>query len=210
MLYGAGVDVVADPITWTAWLRSLSAVGSVGQLPPEYWTLAVLADVRPFPTRGPLRQSGAIFVSITFTFSIVLVWGAWPAIVAQALAVAGVAIRLRWGLERMLLLIVRFSLAFIAADTVLDQGVRPAFHIGALIDGDDSLFVIAASATWFLVYYGVLALWVALRRHGSSRQVFGRIELLWTAALLLISPLIVGAPTVWSLWLALLPVLVVN
>jgi diguanylate cyclase (GGDEF)-like protein len=213
MLYGAGVDVVADPMTWTAWLRSLSAVGSVGQLPPEYWALAVLAvvaDARPFPTRGPLRQSGAIFVSITFTFSIVLVWGAWPALVAQALAVAGVAIRLRWGLERILLLIVRFSLAFIAADTVLDLGVRPVFHVGTLIDGKDSVYVLAASATWFAVYYGVFAVWIAIRRHGSARQVFGRNELLWTAALLLIAPLIVGAPTVWSLWLALLPVLVVN
>jgi diguanylate cyclase (GGDEF)-like protein len=185
----------------------------VGQLPPEYWALAVLAvvaDARPFPARGPMRPFGAIFVSITFTFSIVLVWGAWPAVVAQTLAVAGVAIRFRWDLERTMLLIVRFALAFIAADTVLDLGVRPAFRFGALIDGKESLYVLAAGATWFAVYYAVFALWIVIRHRVSTRQVFHRNELLWTAALLLIAPLIVGAPTVWSLWLALLPVLVIN
>jgi diguanylate cyclase (GGDEF)-like protein len=56
----------------------------------------------------------------------------------------------------------------------------------------------------------VFALWIVIRHRVSTRQVFHRNELLWTAALLLIAPLIVGAPTVWSLWLALLPVLVIN
>jgi diguanylate cyclase len=210
------LGVVAHPVTWPAWLRSLSAVGSVRQLPPEYWALtalAVVADVRPFPARGPLQLFGAIFVSITFTFSIVLVWGALPALVAQTLAVLGVAIRLRWGVERTAILLVRFGLAFVAADKVLDAGVRPIFHVGSLITGVASLYVLAAAATWFAVYYGVFALWIAVGHRGRIRQVFSRTltyELLWTAALLLIAPLIIGAPTVWSLWLALLPVLVVN
>ena len=207
---------MADPFVWSAWPRSLSTVGRFRQLPPEYWiltVLAVVADARPFPARGALRLFGAIFVSITFTFSIVLVWGAWPAIATQILAVLGGALRLRWGFERTFTLIVRFSLAFIAADTVLDLGVRPVFHVGALITGIDSLYVLAAAATWFAVYYAVFALWLALRYRGPIRQVFTRTlgyELLWTAALLLISPLIIGAPTAWSLWLALLPVLAVN
>jgi hypothetical protein len=89
--------------------------------------------------------------------------GAWPAIVAQTLAVLGAALRLRWGLLRTLVLIVRFALAFIVADAVLDRGVRTVLPIGALITGKDSLYVLAAAAGWFAVYYGVFALWLALR-----------------------------------------------
>jgi diguanylate cyclase (GGDEF)-like protein len=206
---------VADQVSWSAWLKSLSTTGSLRALPAEYWVLALLAvvsDARPFPTRGPMRQFGAVFVSIAFTFSIALVWGSWPAIVAQTLAVVGAAFRLRWGLKRTLGLIVRFSLAFVAADTVLHLGV-PAFRLGSLITGEDSLYVLAAAAAWFAVYYGVFAAWLVVRFQGLIRQVFTRpliFELLWTAALLLIAPLIIGAPSAWSLWLALLPVLAVN
>jgi diguanylate cyclase (GGDEF)-like protein len=207
---------VSDPISWTGWLRSLSTVDSVRQLPPEFWALAVLAviaDARPFPTRGPLRLFGAIFVSITFTFSIVLLWGSLPAIGVQTLAVLAGSFRLRWGVERTLLLLVRFAAAFVAADTVLDIGVRPVFHVGAQITGQASLYVLAAAAVWFAVYYGVYLLWIVLRYGVPIHRVFTRTlgyESLWTAALLLIAPLIIGVPTVWSLWLALLPVLVIN
>jgi diguanylate cyclase (GGDEF)-like protein len=211
------LGMVADPSRWTTWPRSLSTVGSVHALPPEYWALtvlAIIADARPFPTRGPLRLFGGVFVSITFTFSILLVWGVVPAIVAQTLALLGGAIRLRWGLERTLVLFTAFALAFIAAGAVLAACIPRLFGIGSVITGADSLYILAAAATWFVVYYAVFAIWLASRRYpGSMRQIFARQQgygLLWTGALLLIAPLIVGAPNVWSLWLAILPVIVVN
>ena len=215
-MHVADFGIVADLFSWTDWLKSLSAVGDVHELPPEFWALAalaVVADARPFPGRGPLRLFGAVFVSIAFTFAIVLVWGAWPAIAVQWLAVLAAAFRRRWGVEQTAVVLVRFALAFIAADTVLDIGVVPEFKVGSFIDGKDSLYLLAAAVTWFVVYYGAFAVWLVLRNQGPIQRALTRplgYEALWTGALLLIAPLIVGVPTVWSLWLAILPVLAVN
>src|SRR5262245_45413623 len=113
-------------------------MASLSALPVEFWVLAglaVIADVRPFVARGPLRRFSAIFVSVGFTFSIMLVWDAGPAIAVQTVAVIGGALRLRWSVERTLILIVRFALAFVVADAVLAALGAPSFDIGQHLTG---------------------------------------------------------------------------
>jgi diguanylate cyclase len=186
------------------------------RLPVEFWVLAglaVIADVRPFAARGPLRRFAAIFVSISFTFSIMLVWGAWPAIVVQTLAIIGGAVRLHWGVERTLILVLRFGLAFLAAEAILRLPGAPSFAIGQHISGSDALYLLASAGTWFTVNYGVFALWLLLRERRSTRRTLTatlRYELLSSGALLMLAPLIVGAPTGWSLLLAIVPVFAIN
>ncbi|HEX6873412.1 MAG TPA: EAL domain-containing protein [Micromonosporaceae bacterium] len=192
-----------------------SATGLV-RLPAEFWVLAglaVAADARPFPARGSLRPFAAIFVSITFTFAILLVWGAWPAILVQSLALVAGAVRLRWRVERTLVTMVRFSLAFLATEAVLEIHGVPSYHIGQQITGEDSLYLLMAAATWFLVNYGTFAFWLTVRYRGPARRVFTRTlgyELVTSGALLLLAPLVVGAPTGWSLVLTIVPVLAIN
>ena len=85
-------------------------------LPVEFWllaALAVVADVRPFRPPGADRRFATIFVSTCFTFAIMLLWGAGPAIVVQTVAVVGVASRLRYSLAQTVLVVVRFSLALL-------------------------------------------------------------------------------------------------
>ena len=49
--------------------------------PAEFWVLALLAvvaDVRPFAVPGVTQRMTTVFLSICFTFSIMLLWGPWP------------------------------------------------------------------------------------------------------------------------------------
>jgi len=186
------------------------------QVPMEFWVLAglaLIADLRPFPVPGTRRRVGTIFLSICFTFAIMLLWGAGPAIVVQTVAVTGAALRQRFSVARTVFIVGRFVLALVAADAVLDLFGPPPFALGIRVDRSDVLAVVLAAAVWFAVNYLILTIGIRLRYGSGLRQVFSRTfgyELLSTGALLLLAPLLVSAPTGWVILLVLVPVFAVN
>ena len=185
-------------------------------IPMEFWVLAalaVIADLRPFPVPGTRRRVATIFLSICFTFAIMLLWGAGPAIAVQTVAVTGAALRQRLSVARTVFIVGRFVLALVAADAVLDLFGPPPFALGIRVDRADVLAVVVAAAVWFAVNYLILAIGIRLRYGSGLRQVFTRTfgyELLSTGALLLLAPLLVSAPTGWVILLVLVPVFAVN
>jgi diguanylate cyclase (GGDEF)-like protein len=185
-------------------------------LPAEFWVLAalaVVADVRPFPPPGAARRFATVFVSTCFTFAIMLLWGAGPAIVVQIVAVVGASLRLRHSLAQTVFIAVRFSLALLAAEAVLELSALPPFARAVQLDRTDVLAVLAAASAWFVVNYAILA--VGLRRgsHGSWRHTLTRTfgyELLSTGALLLLAPILVSVPSGWMVLLVAVPLVAVN
>jgi diguanylate cyclase (GGDEF)-like protein len=206
-------EPLADP---SIWLWEEGQFAGLGSIQPEFWALAglaVIADLRPFPAGNWLRPVSRLFVSLAFTFAILLVWGVVPAVAVQTLAVGAGAIRLRRGLAETVGLMARFALAFAAAGAVLSLPGAPDVSVGVHISGTDAVYFAGAGAAWFVTAFGSSALYVFVRDRQSLRQEYGRsafYQYLSTAALLLLSPLIVGAPTGWALILAVIPVLAVN
>ncbi|QDY06909.1 EAL domain-containing protein [Micromonospora sp. HM134] len=166
-------------------------------LPAAFWTMAVLAvgcDARPFVPSGR-RQTSAVFPSTCFTFAILLGWGLGPAVLVQAVAVAVSGIRLGHAPWRTTFNAAQYACALAAAHLVLRLGP------GGLFDGDrlgwtDVLAVGGATATWFVVNYGLVSTALRLRFGGrwwpAVRQGLP-FELLSTGSLLLLAPVLVTA-----------------
>jgi diguanylate cyclase (GGDEF)-like protein len=198
------------------WVWEEGSFPGLGSIPAEFWALAglaVIADLRPFPARNWLRPLLRVFLSLAFTFAILLVWGVLAAVSVQALAIGAGAIRLQWGVRHTVGLIARFALAFAAAGAVLSLPGAPDVSVGVHISGADAVYFAGAAAAWFVTNYGSDALYLFVRDRRSLRQEYGRsayYQYLSTAALLLLSPLIIGAPTGWALILAVIPVAAVN
>jgi diguanylate cyclase (GGDEF)-like protein len=184
--------------------------------PVEFWVLALLAvvaDVRPFAVPGVTQRMTTVFLSICFTFSIMLLWGPGPAIAVQAVAVVGAGLRQRLGFTRTLITAGRMAVALIAGAAVLDFFGPPAFGLGDRLSRADVLAVITAGAAWFVVNYLLLSVGIRLLYGTAWRHVFTRTfahELLSTGALLLLAPLLVSAPTGWVIVLVLAPVIAVS
>jgi diguanylate cyclase len=187
----AGVDAVL----W------ITGRGSFSGLPSAYWVmaaLAVLVDSRPYVV-ADRRTSAVILPSICFTFAIALAWGLGPAMAVQLVAVAVAGWRMRQPVRRTLHLAVQHAAALAAASAVagisgLNVGPRPHWN--------DAVLTVAAATAWILARYS-LALLIS-RRHPRKPGV----ELLATAALLLLGPVVlataqVGLPFVPLVLLAL-------
>jgi diguanylate cyclase (GGDEF)-like protein len=185
-------------------------------VPMEFWVLAglaVVADVRPFSLPSRARRTTAVLLSICFTFAIMLLWGIGAAIVVQTFSLACGALRQRLSLAWALFTASRFGLALVAANTVLNLFGPPAFGLGHRLSRVDVLAVIAAGAAWFLVNYALMVIEIRLR-HGTAwrhtlPRTFGH-TLVSTGALLLLSPVLVSAPTAWVILLILAPVIAVS
>jgi len=135
MLY----ETTASP---SIWLWQEGPFNGLGSIQAEFWALAglaVIADLRPFPAGNSLRLS-RVFVSLAFTFAIVLVWGVLPAVAVQVLAIFAGAIRLRWGVKYTIGLVARFTLAFAAAGAILSLPGAPQLQLGFHITGTDAAF----------------------------------------------------------------------
>jgi diguanylate cyclase (GGDEF)-like protein len=178
-LVAAGVDAVL----W------VSGRGSFSGLPSAYWVmaaLAVLVDSRPYVV-ADRRTSAVILPSICFTFAIALAWGLGPAMAVQLVAVTVAGWRMRQPVRRTLHLAVQHAAALAAASAVaglsgLNVGPRPQW--------DDAVLTVAAATAWILARYG-LALLTSLAT-SSRRPRKPGVELLATAALLLLGPVVLA------------------
>jgi diguanylate cyclase len=193
------LTVAADAILWA------TGRGSFSGLPSAYWVMAVLAvlvDSRPYVV-ADRRTSAVILPSICFTFAITLAWGFGPALAVQLIAVTVAGWRMRQALRRTLHLAVQHTVALAAASAV---AALAGLTIGPRPHWDDAVLTVAAATAWILARYGLAAL-TALAM-SSRRPRKPGVELLATAALLLLGPVVlataqVGLPFVPLVLLAL-------
>ncbi|MEU4687740.1 bifunctional diguanylate cyclase/phosphodiesterase [Actinoplanes sp. NPDC023714] len=174
--------------------------GAFAGLPAAFWVMAVLAliaDARPYLVPG--RRVGSIILpSICFTFAILLAWGSAPALVVQFGAVTVAGVRMRHSVRRTLHLALQHAVALGAAAVV--AGVT-SLRIGPGEFGPslrESLLICVAAAAWIGARHGVAALvrrWTADVRPRTHRRR-GRADLLATAALLLLGPILLVAAVV--------------
>lgn len=182
------VAVAAALILWAA------DPGSFAGLPSGFWTmalLAVVADVRPYLVPGR-RASAVILPSICFTFAIMLAWGGPPALAVQLVAVTVAGVRMRHSLRRTLHLALQHAAALGAATAV---AALTSLRIGPQPGWRDAALTCAAAAVWIAARYAVAAVvrrWTADGRPRSYRRRV-HADLLATAALLLLSPVVLVA-----------------
>ena len=195
--FNVAVVVLALGITVSQGERTWAAARTY----PNLWImagLAVLAGTQAFVAATP-RDGLPIIIcpTVCFSFAILLCWGLGPAIIAQMLAVAVVAWRLRRPLFEGIIAVGQYGMAFAAAAVVLWIGQPDPFQRrGPTNWVTDALFVLAAVAAWLLAY-SLLAAVVARLRTGRPRphQATGPVgnQVLFYAALLLLSPVLAVA-----------------
>jgi diguanylate cyclase (GGDEF)-like protein len=180
--------VIAAAALW------LTARDTFAQLPAAFWLMALLAvgvDARPYVVANR-RASSVILPSICFTFAIALAWGLVPALVVQLVSVTVAGARMREPARRCLHLALQHGLALAGAALVATLvGVR----IGPRPHWDDALLTVAAAAAWIAARYTVAGL---ISRLAADRRAVRRtprrgVELLATAALLLLGPVVLAA-----------------
>lgn len=180
--------------------------------PSEYWVFAALAaasEVVPFVAPGFRRRLSPVFLSVCFAFAVLLLWGVGPALVVQTGAVAVIALRLRLDPVRAATVWVRLALSLTLAGVMFHVIADDRFALGDPITGTDLLAVLGAAAGWFAANYLILAVETQLRLGSQWRQALRRTlpyNLLANAALLLLAPILVSAPTAWIIVLLLVPV----
>ncbi|WP_433369462.1 putative bifunctional diguanylate cyclase/phosphodiesterase [Actinoplanes sp. CA-142083] len=187
----AGVALLADGLLWALGWRTFAV------LPGAYWLMAVLAvvvDARPY-VLADRRASSVILPSICFTFAIALAWGVVPALAVQVAAVAVAGVRMRQAVRRTFHLAVQHAVAIGAAAAV---AAVVSLRIGPQPDWDDAALTVAAAAAWILARYGLAA---GVARVGSPRRRRPRgrrrgVEVLATAALLLLGPVVLATAQV--------------
>ncbi|MFF5293534.1 putative bifunctional diguanylate cyclase/phosphodiesterase [Paractinoplanes globisporus] len=155
--------------------------------------LAVVVDARPY-VLADRRASSVILPSICFTFAIALAWGVVPALAVQVVAVAVAGARMRQSVRRTFHLAVQHAVAIGAAAGV--AGIV-SLRIGPRPDWDDALLTIAAAGAWILARYGLAAGVARVSSHRRRRPSRRRgIEVLATAALLLLGPVVLATAQV--------------
>jgi diguanylate cyclase (GGDEF)-like protein len=194
--------IVSTVTTGVAALALL--LGPAGALPPAFWMmalLAVLVDARPYVVPGR-RASAVILPSICFTFAVVLAWGAAPAIAVQLVAVVVAGIRMRHSLRRTVHLGLQHIAALTAAAGVAGLG---RLRVDASPDWWDALVICAAAVAWITARHAVAGLVRGLTSDGfgPARRRRGHADLLATAALLLLGPVVLVAALVAPILLPL-------
>ncbi|HEX6497744.1 MAG TPA: EAL domain-containing protein [Micromonosporaceae bacterium] len=176
--------------------------------------ITVLGDVRPFTTPGD-RTTAAIFPSVCFTFSILVLYGLGPAIVVQTAAVVATATLLRHAPWRAGFNAGQYALSLAGAEMVLREFDFRPFAPGGVPDSLDVLYIILAATAWFVVNYVLVTTMVWLRFGDGWWAVFRRsfgYELLSGAALLLLGAILAAATNAnpWLISLVLVPLYAVN
>ena len=199
LLVTAAGAALADVLLWTvAW-------DTVKALPAAFWVMAVLAvvvDARPYvfgsgrepgPGLTNRRASAVILPSICFTFAIALAWGLVPALAVQIAAVSVGGARAGQPVRRTLHLAVQHGVAL--AGAALSAAVL-GLRFTARPQWDDALLTVVAAGAWMRGRYGLAALVAAGTAARRRRPQRLRVELLATAALLLLGPVVFAAAQV--------------
>jgi diguanylate cyclase (GGDEF)-like protein len=182
------------------------------QLTAGYWLLfaiGVVGELSPVTDDGR-RQRGGVYLSACTSLAILLVWGLWPALAAQTAAAVVAALRSRLPLPGIAFLVARTMAATAAAAVVASVVGFGTIRRAEGIDREFLLDLIATIAVWLAAYH-VPAIVAELRNETwrTVRQGIG-VEILSSAALLFLAPIVVAEPRGWTFALLLLPLLALN
>lgn len=177
-----------------------------------YWLLVaigVIGEISPL-TGGDRRRRGGVYLSICTSLAILLVWGLWPALAAQTAASVVAALRSRLTVPAALFLVARTTAATAAAAGVISLVGFGAIRRAEGIDRDFLLDLVATIIVWLIVYH--VPVIVADLRHETWRTVRQGIgvEILASASLLFLAPIVVAEPRGWTFALLLLPLVALN
>ena len=182
----------------------------VARSEPRFWLVALLAVLAAWyafvsPSVGGVWT--VISPTVCFTFAILLCWGVGPAVVAQVVAVAGVAWRVRQPPWQAAVTAGQFILAFVAAHAVLLVGDPDPFgKDGPINYVADAIAVVGAVAAWLGAFGVLLGVYTWLWRGvGPIRPAGGAVgyHILYAAALLMLSPVLAVAAHVNTLFVPL-------
>jgi diguanylate cyclase (GGDEF)-like protein len=194
-------------VTWTMVLLVLGVL--LTQVPyiideahiPPLWimtALGAIAGTQAFvATPATFRTPVIICPSICFTFAVLLCWGLGPAILAQTVAIAVVAWRLRRPFSEAAEALAQYTVSFAAAELILWWGnPDPLHHHAASQVASDAFTVLGAVAVWLLVYAGFA---IALARLNGTGFAYLREggnlanQVLFKTALVMLSPILAVA-----------------
>jgi diguanylate cyclase (GGDEF)-like protein len=164
-------------------------------LPTAYWVmagLAVLVDARPYVVAGR-RASSVVLPSICFTFAIALAWGFTAALAVQTVAVTVAGIRMRQPLKRTVHLGLQHA---VALGAVVGLAAAVSLRIGPRPHWDDALLTVAAAGAWISARYGLAAMVARFASESRRRARRPGVEVLATAALLLLGPVVLATAQV--------------
>ena len=182
------------------------------RVPIGYWILVaigIVGELSPL-AGGSRRQRGGVYLSACTSLAILLIWGFWLALPAQVAASVVAAVRSRLTLSAAAFLIARTAAATAAAAAVVSLVGFGAIRRAEGIDRSFLLDLLATIVVWLVVYYAPAI--VAELRHETWRTIRRGIgvEILTSASLLFLAPIVVAEPRGWTFALLLLPLLALN
>jgi diguanylate cyclase (GGDEF)-like protein len=185
-------------------------------LPAGYWVLAaigVLGELGPLTLGGGRRHRASVYMSICTSVAILLVWGVWPALAAQVVAALVAALRSRLDPVSAALLIARAAAAIGAAAVIVGVTELGSVRRSEGIDRSVLVDLILVILAWLVLYYVPVIAMDRWRQHEAWRTVLDRrlgAEVLGSASLLFLAPVVVAEPRGWTFALLALPVLALN
>jgi diguanylate cyclase (GGDEF)-like protein len=202
-LTGSVVAVAAGLVAWAlpATVRFLPDAAS------NFWAITLLGTVVDVPLYGVARRLTRpvrTTFSACFTFAIFLLWGAAPAITAQALAGLVAAITQGYTPRGAIFLTSRLVCALAACQlgvTLAGASARPG---PILATADVAAFSLPAGI-WFVTSYGLLVSIRACAHGGNLVRALGDLRedvLATTASMLLASPLLITMTGWWPVLVA--------
>jgi diguanylate cyclase len=183
--------------------------------PYQFWVFAALAvasEIVPFVAARFQRLLRPVFISVCFSFAILLVFDIGPAVVVQIVAVLGAWLRLRINVLRILAICLRLGASLAIAGLALHATAHHHFGLGEPITGAKLGAVLAAVGGWFAGNYLVQLLFAWARQRSRSRQALRQLlpyDVLSNAALLMLAPSLVSSPS-WVIALLVVPLIAVG
>jgi diguanylate cyclase (GGDEF)-like protein len=183
--------------------------------PYQFWifaALAVASEIVPFVAARFQRLLRPVFMSVCFSFAILLVFDIGPAVAVQTIAVLGAWLRLRINVLRILAICFRLDASLAVAGLVLHATAHDHFSLSEPITGTKLGAVLAAVGGWFAVNYLVQLLYAWARQGSKWRQALRHLlpyDVLSNAALLTLAPSLISSPS-WVIALLVVPLVAVG
>jgi predicted signal transduction protein with EAL and GGDEF domain len=202
--------VVATIVAIAALVLGWAVARSVHFLPvapASFWAMTLAALVVDIPLFAIARREEVRFrstLSTCFTFAIFSLWGAAPAILVQAVASAVSLSSRRYG-RTALYMVARLIFASAAAMLVVTvTNLGPVTSQGAGLNESDLLVFVVLAVVWLAANYALmLAAWASLAAEGRPAIWDTHINLVSTAAaILVVSPLLTTIEGWWPLLIA--------
>jgi diguanylate cyclase (GGDEF)-like protein len=181
--------------------------------PIQFWLfvgLAIASEIVPFVASRFQRRLLPIFVSVLFSFAVLLLWGVGLALLVQTAAVLGAWLRLRVNVIRVLAIAIRLDAALAATGLALHAIYGHSTAGGVSARG--LVAIVGSIAAWLAANYLLLVLDARLRQRAQWREALRAIvpyDALSNAALLTLAPSLAYGPG-WVIVLLVVPLIAIG